>query len=93
VSSVGLFVTEARTELLEYEYLKVVLVFVEPISEITGRVPTEREYRDLWKSDCIEEFMFLFPGCQQGPVEEWVQLLWYLQLSSKCCIGDFYAIF
>jgi hypothetical protein len=37
VSSVGLFATEARTELLEYEYLKVVSVFVEPISEITGR--------------------------------------------------------
>ncbi len=72
-------VTEARTELLEYDYLKVVSAFMEPISEITGRVPTEREYRDLWKSDCIEEFMFLFPGCQQGPIEEWVQLLWYLQ--------------
>jgi hypothetical protein len=37
--------------------------------------------------------MFLFPGCQQGPVEEWVQLLWYLQVSSKCCIRDFSAIF
>jgi hypothetical protein len=76
--------------LLEYEYLNVVLVLVEPISEITGRVPTEREYRDLWKSDYIEEF--LFPGCQQGPAQKWVQLLWYLQVSSKCCIGDFSAV-
>lgn len=53
--------------MLEYEYLNVVLVLVEPISEITGRVPTERDIEICGRVTILRSSCFSYLVVNKGP--------------------------